>query len=244
MALLQSTLKIYLPVMCLGVKLVNGYSSILASNQRAPKQRDHCDQSSHVLIVCLFFKYSREGGVDVHMFNLCEKLCNFEKSALRISFCNYNYQQGRKDWYRGWKSNKVGRSKEVTRNYKTVQGNKKWTGKPRATAIKFNFSEIKCECVSVSPSNRRKTCACCDSSRKSTPPRDPVHYGTWRKRQTTLCMSSPSPCLGRAHWANRCASGRRRRPRLRPLRVKVKRDSATHEYASTQIHSFTQHVHT
>lgn len=84
MALLQSTLKIYLPLMCLGVKLVNGYSSILASNQRAPERRAHWDQSSHVLIV--FLKVFSGGGVDVHMFNLCEKLCNFEKSALRIGF--------------------------------------------------------------------------------------------------------------------------------------------------------------
>jgi len=76
--------------------------------------------------------------------------------------------------------------------------------------------------VSLSYSNRRKTCACCDSSRKSTPPHAPVHYGTWRKRQTTLCMSSPSACLGRARWANPCASERPRRPRPRPLRVKVK----------------------
>lgn len=74
----------------------------------------------------------------------------------------------------------------------------------------------------VSCSNRRKTCACCDSSRKSTPPHAHVHYGTWRKRQTTSCMFSPSACLGRAHWANRCASGHQRRPRLRPLRVKVR----------------------
>lgn len=82
------------------------------------------------------------------------------------------------------------------------------------------------QCSPVSPMssfNRRKTCACCGSSRKSTPPRAPVHYGTWRRRQTTSCMSSPSACLGRARWANPCASGRRRRPRLRPLRVKVKR---------------------
>lgn len=71
--------------------------------------------------------------------------------------------------------------------------------------------------------NRRKMCACFDSSRKSTPPRAPVHYGTWRKRQTTLCTSSPSACLGRVRWANPCASERQRRPRHRPLRVKVKK---------------------
>lgn len=89
----------------------------------------------------------------------------------------------------------------------------------------------------VSYSNRRKMCACFDSSRKSTPPRAPVHYGTWRKRQTTLCMSSPSACLGRVRWANPCASERQRRPRLRPLRVKVNRLKTrkdTHRHSNTQ----------
>lgn len=72
-----------------------------------------------------------------------------------------------------------------------------------------------------------RMCACFDSFRKSTPPHAPVHYGTWRKRQSTLCTSSPSACLGRVLWANPCASERPRRPRLRPLRVKVKLSALT-----------------
>lgn len=68
-----------------------------------------------------------------------------------------------------------------------------------------------------------RMCACSDSSRKSTPPHAPVHYGTWRKRRSTSCTSSPSACLGRVLWASRCASAHRRRPRLRPPRVKVKK---------------------
>lgn len=71
------------------------------------------------------------------------------------------------------------------------------------------------------PPNRRKTCACFDSSRKSTLPRDPAHYGTWRKRQTISCMSNPSACPGQAQWANPCASVHRRKPRRRLLRAKV-----------------------
>lgn len=86
MALLQSTLKIYLLLMCLGVKLVNGYSSILASNQRAPKRRDHWDQSSHVLIVFFFLSILGRGGIDVHMFNLCEKLLKHFSQNYRVSF--------------------------------------------------------------------------------------------------------------------------------------------------------------
>lgn len=39
-----------------------------------------------VVVLIVFLKVFSGGGVDVHMFNLCEKLCNFEKSALRISF--------------------------------------------------------------------------------------------------------------------------------------------------------------
>lgn len=39
-----------------------------------------------VAIVLFFLSILGRGGIDVHMFNLCEKLCNFEKSALRVSF--------------------------------------------------------------------------------------------------------------------------------------------------------------
>lgn len=86
--------------------------------------------------------------------------------------------------------------------------------------------------------NRRKMCACFDSSRKSTPLHAPVHYGTWRKRRTTSCMSSPSACLGRARWVNPCASERRRRPRLRPPRAKVALSNMSTHQACTLCLTF------
>lgn len=40
---------------------------------------------------CFLKVFSGGGGVDVHMFNLFETLCNFEKSAIGITFFNCNY---------------------------------------------------------------------------------------------------------------------------------------------------------
>ncbi len=69
--------------------------------------------------------------------------------------------------------------------------------------------------------HRKRTFVCCDSSRKWTPPLVHVHYGIWRKTQSTLSMCSPLAWVAQAPLVNLFCSALPKSQRNWPPKAQV-----------------------